>query len=361
MKDFLNILLIIILFSCESKENKIETNISFNFDAAKGYFNVVDSLKIIQKLSDAQWKSFLEIEGNKLYLTENNIPKTFTDKLRTIIENTYTVSDSLLIANSERDLFYKIRSMYRENDSVFRDHLDWIKKNETRVIDSMVARTMQFLPQNKLTNDSPLKIYYHTLDHDGSANAKGIFISIMAAHQNNSKRLGNYEAHEFHHIQRPNILNEIKIDSIDQEIVWALDAALNEGLADMVDKDVMLSEQSDWWLKDMVNDFYVGEAKAVIENLDKLITDEANGKHHSEEEYRNTLLGTVGHVPGYFMAKIITENGKSDELTKMADNPFSFFMLYNEIACQNPKEYPLFTAVSIQYIKELEQKYNNTD
>ena len=109
--------------------------------------------------------------------------------------------------------------MYRENDSDFRNHLNWIKKNEAAVIDSMIARTIQFLPQNKLTKDSPLNIYYHALDHDGSVNDKGIFISIMAAHQNNSKRLANYEAHEFHHIQRPSILNQKKIDSRDKGII----------------------------------------------------------------------------------------------------------------------------------------------
>lgn len=247
-----------------------------------------------------------------------------------------------------------------DKEQNYKNHFKWLKKNQLALKDSIVSRTKMFLPSNQKMKDTFPIVYYHGLDFDGSANSKGIFISIMATYDNNKKRLGNFEAHELHHLQRKSLLSNVEIANNDKGVIWALDAALNEGLADMVDKDVLLSDESDWWLKDIVMEFYIGRSKEVITNLDKLIREELEGIHHSEDNYRNILLGSVGHVPGYWMAKFIADNDRSNDLIRMADSPFYFFILYNEIATSKNESYPVFSASSIQYIKKLEKKYGTS-
>ena len=57
------------LLSCQTKVHKTEQNITLNFDAAQGYFDLVDNLTFNKSVTDVQWNTFLKIEGNKLYLT----------------------------------------------------------------------------------------------------------------------------------------------------------------------------------------------------------------------------------------------------------------------------------------------------
>ncbi|MGC1473027.1 MAG: DUF5700 domain-containing putative Zn-dependent protease [Psychroserpens sp.] len=353
MKITIIIILFITLSSCNNRRDKINRQSNFDYSGVESYFRLIESISVNGTFSESEWIDFLNVEGNRLYIEENNIPEDYLDNIK---ENIIKVYASKNFDDNE-DIVYKIRNSFRKNDSIYREHLKFLKNNEQILLDSMIARTIKFLPDHRLLNDSLPKLYYHALDHDGSANGKGIFISIMAAHQNNSRRLSNFESHEFFHIQRPDILEHVKIDSIDQGIIWALNAILDEGIADMVDKDVMLADNSDWWLKEMVNDFYVGKSKDVISNFNTLIIDETNGKHHSENDYREAFLGSVGHVPGYSMAKLITDKGKSREMIDNADDPFSFFILYNDIASENPEEYPHYDNVAMQYVKELANKY----
>lgn len=352
MKTSIIIILFITLYSCNNSRNVIK-NTNFDYSGVESYFRLIDSISVNGSFTESEWNDFLKVEGNRLYIEENNIPDDYLVKIKDNIIKVY-ISRNF---DDGEDIFYQIRDSYRKNDLIFREHLKYLKNNEQTKSDSMIARTIKFLPDNKLLNDSLPKIYYHALDHDGSANGKGIFISIMAAHQNDTRRLSNFESHEYFHIQRPNILENVKIDSLDQGIIWALNAVLNEGLADMVDKDVMLSDNSDWWLKEMVNDFYVGSSKEVISDFNNMIIDETIGKHHSENDYRKVLLGSVGHVPGYRMAKLIADKGKLQEVIDNAGNPFFFFILYNNVASEYPEKYPVYDIVSINYIKELAKKY----
>lgn len=349
-------ILSLLLFGCDRSENvTMDTSPRFDYAAVEAYFTLIDSLRAKQTITSAAWDTFLSVEGNCLYLSENKIPAAFTDHLMEILQSVYRSGSIGVLYDA--DLLVQIRQRYQQNDSLYREHLGWIKEHEASVADSMVARTIQYLSSNQLTNDSFPNIYYHALDHDGSANSKGIFISIMAAYDNNTRRLANYEAHEFHHLQRPSLLQGVPIDTTDTGIVWALDAILNEGLADLVDKDVMLSEASNWWLKPLVDDYYNGRSPDVIAQPNQHIGEEAQGLHHDKQEYRDVLLGTVGHVPGYWMANTIAEGGRLNELITQADNPFAFVLLYNDVATTASTDYPLFDSTSVDYILSLANQY----
>jgi len=367
MKQKLIIIGLIILIGCkgDGNFNKNETA-KFNFESLEKYFELIEELKLRRVIDSTKWKEFLELEGNRLYVDENNISKEFTENLKLMLEQVYTSPDSLN-ENKSEDIVYSSRVRYKKEEHDFIEHMNWLKNNQEELNDSIVSRTKQFLPNRQKLRDTFPQVYYHALDFDASANTKGIFISIMSAYDNNKKRLGNFEAHELHHLYRRSILEDKKIQEKDKGIIWAIEAALDEGIADMVDKDVMLSKESDWWLKEYVVKHYEENGKkALLElnnyilallELNNYILDEIENNHHSENEYREIYYGSVGHLPGYYMAKSIKEDGRLDELIEISDNPFKFCMLYNESAKNSKGELPIFNEEAINYIQQLMDKY----
>jgi len=273
-----------------------------------------------------------------------------------MLEKVYTSSDSLNEKRSE-DIVYLSRVRYKKEENNFKEHMKWLQNNQEELKDSIISRTKLFLPKQQKLRDTFPQVYYHALDFDASANTKGIFISIMSAYDNNKKRLGNFEAHELHHLYRRSILEEKDIQEKDKGIIWAIEAALDEGIADMVDKDVMLSKESDWWLKGYLVKHYEENGKKALLELNNYILDEIENNHHSEDEYREIYYGSVGHLPGYYMAKSIKEDGRLDELIETSDNPFKFCILYNEAAKNSKGELPVFNEEAINYIKQLMDKY----
>jgi len=85
MKPKLIIIGLIILIGCKGDDyfNGNDTDI-FNFESLEKYFELVEELKLRGAIDSIKWKYFLELEGNKLYLKENNIPKEFTENLNLI-------------------------------------------------------------------------------------------------------------------------------------------------------------------------------------------------------------------------------------------------------------------------------------
>ena len=350
-------------FSCKEKSKTLlkhkstSTEITFNYDAAYAYYRLTDSVKKKNKITNLDWKTFLNVNGNRLYIEENNIPKSYLDGIRQAIEIVYSQKHDSLISTPPNEMLLQIRKKYEEGTSLFHNHLEFIKTNSNMLLDSIRIRTAEFLPDGSFEENKIPTIYYHTLDHDGSANNSGIFISLLASYDFNLIKTGIFEAHELHHIMRHNIFDKLlEISKNDKGILYVLEACLNEGLADLIDKREMLSETSNWWLKPMLKDAYINQAQSVIENLNNAFLDEINGNHKTEASYRNIILGSVGHIPGYFMANTILENGVIDNTITNAANPFQFFIVYNEVAEQK-LGHPKFDKEVIEYLKLLEAKY----
>ncbi len=327
----------------------------FHFEAAEAYFKLIEQLEACGKITQNQWDEFLSLRGNQLYISENQISVSYLQQLKETIESIYQKDSQL---NSENEsLFLKSRWRYKNEHEALQEHLQWLKSNQRLIIKESFNRAKQFVQYSSDEVFEYPNVYYHALDFDGSANEKGIFISILGAYDNNQYRLGNYEAHELHHLIRKSLLKDLPILEKDKGLLWALDAILNEGIADLVDKDIILSKDSTWWLKDIVNDYYMSTAKKAIYDLDQLILDEINGNHHKESKYRIAVQNSVGHIPGYYMAKLIQEKGFEEKLIEISNNPFAFILLYQDVAESNHESLPLFQPESINYLKDLQEYY----
>lgn len=348
----------VMLFSCMDAQETIEPQKSiFNYEAADAYFSLIGKVKQTKEIADEDWTNFLNIDGNQHYIKENNMPDSYIEMIRTAILQTCILSEDSLAILAQQNPIIQIRNRYKQEEQLYKAHLKNLKINASAYLDSISQHTKALLPKGSFSKDNLPTIYYTALDHDGSANSQGIFISLMASRDFNKQRIGIFEAHELHHIMRPTIYQEV--DSIakkEEGLVWALSACLNEGLADMIDKDLMLTEQSDWWMKPAMNAAFVDGAKSIIPLLDESIAELANGTVKTEEDFRTLLQGSVGHIPGYYMAKIIKNSGKLDRVITNSANPFDFFILYNEIA-EKTADVPTFSQAAIDHIQTLNQQY----
>ena len=102
--------------------------------------------------------------------------------------------------------------------------------------------------------------------------------------------------------------------------------------------------------------YLLNYAEDVITEFDLKIQEEAKGTHHSQTKYREVLANSVGHIPGQYMAEKIYEHGRLNDVIEHVDNPFMYFIIYNEIAEANP-DILSFSKASIDYIKQLNEVY----
>jgi len=231
------------------------------------------------------------------------------------------------------------RNRYKENHQIYKDYLAQIEQIQVAFADSIVMRAKAFLPKNFALYREMPTIYYHALTVGAySTFHNQILINILTS----------YRPDLSYYIARPDSsYYATEIETEDKVVYNALMLAFNEGFADMVDLDMLLSSASNWYDKDNIQVKYVDPGKNVVINLNKHLVEAANG-----------YLNSDGHTPGYFMAKAIKDNGRLEEIIEYADNPFVFFLTYQEVALSD-KNLPVFDDVVIDYLTQLKIKYLN--
>ena len=364
-----------LLFCCNEKPSSerkpIEKTptIHLDFEAAKAYFTLVERIQKGRIISEREWSAFFNIEGNRLYIEDLRLSEEDITILKKIIRVAYqpktdTIATNELALKSFR-LLSRIR--YKKNHQLYEDYLTQIERMQVEFADSMITRAKAFLPKNLVIHRAMPTIYYHALNNDGNATGNNrIFISVLASYERNINRMANVESHELHHNLRPDLsyykarsdsaYYGTEIEKTDIVVYNALMLALNEGLADMVDKDLLLADTSKWWRKDTIQARYIREGEKVVKKLNEYLAAAANGTIQDWELYDSLYLSYDGHIPGYFMAKAIMDNERLGEIIEYAGNPFVFFLTYQEVALTD-KALPAFDDDVIDYLKRLNTKY----
>lgn len=111
--------------------------------------------------------------------------------------------------------------------------------------------------------------------------------------------------------------------------MYVLNNILNEGSADMIDKNYAIAHDNELPMGSKFKDFLLFQADSVLKQIDTSIIKmaQSDGKiFKTEKEYRDLLRWTSGHCPGYYMANIIVRNGFKKKLLKNIQNHFYFFI-----------------------------------
>lgn len=223
----------------------------------------------------------------------------------------------------------------------------------------MYTGAYAFLPARNHTRVANLRLAYVALGNDATAQQEGIVFSVRAARSYTQYPANILEAHEMHHQLRSE-KDFGKLDPADVGLLWSLAAAQNEGLADLIDKRVQLTQSADTADSNTIRRWLLQPAPAVIHQLDSTIRVQAAGGGATPERFYHRLTnGTNGHLPGFFMAYTILQNDLLRPMLAHADDPLAFALLY-QLAAQKDKLHqhpPAFSPASVRYLKQLARKY----
>ena len=331
------------------------------------YWKMTEPLKHGDSLSQENWKRFLSIEANDLYVKNQGFSDAYLESLRKSIEYVYMPRyDSLLTARLkkiEQDpssywLTYKVY-VYKKYEDSLKQFAQQLK--DPNYLDKVYANTWQWLPKRAQKKDTAVTISLLGIENDAIA-GDGIVIATLWMLYNEEKiKEGIIIGHEMHHVLRG---GNRAFNSAESEkgILYFLNVVLNEGTADMVDKTWLLAREAELPMEFQLSEFELFQADSIIRQVDSSLLEMIHSKgklFKTEKEYRNLIRHTSGHCPGYYMADIIVRNGYKKKMLHHIDDPFYFFYLYNKAARHDRKNPPVFSKASIAYVKDLEKKYRS--
>ena len=349
-----SLLLVLLLVARLASAQTIHT------EAAEAYWHLTDDLRRDEPLTEAAWQQFLALPANQVYVKA--VWGSDTARLanyRRAIEQVYRPRyDSLRQAKIKAGRWYYILvNRYKEQEAEDRAFVASMARNPT-YLESMYALAYEYLPARDHKKVSNLHLAYVALGNDATSQQAGIVFSIRDARDLNGIKPGILEAHEMHHQLRGT--KEWSLSPADEPLLTAFYLALNEGTADLIDKRIALEQRADTADANYTRRWLLRPAPAVIHKIDSTIQVQAAGGPATPLSfYRHLTNGTNGHLPGFFMAYTILQNGLLKPLLEHADDPLAFTLLYQQ-AAQKDKLHqhpPTFSPASVRYLRQLARQY----
>ena len=362
MKQFLIFLTafnIAVNFTLPASAQRIDTS------PLDSYWKLIEPLKNDDSLSVSDWKTFLQIESNQIYVENQGFDKDYLERLRKVIQVVYMPKyDSLLqtrlvAINKDPTSYWHTYKVY-----VYKAHEQELKKYEKQILqpvylDLIYKNAFNWLPKRLQKKDTSVSIRFLGIENDAIAGGGIIIATLWSAYNQDKLKMGILNGHEMHHVLRKEI--EFKnVSENDKGIIYVLNNILNEGTADMIDKSYDIAHDDELPIGCRFKEFELFQADSIVKQIDTSLINmaQSQGKiFKTEKDYRNLLRWTSGHCPGYYMTDIIVRNGYKKQLLQNIQNPFYFINLYNKAAKEDKTKPPLLTTLSLNYIKKLEQKY----
>ena len=329
-------------------------------EAAQAYWHLTDALRRDEPLTTAAWQQFLALPDNQVYVQAVWGSDTASvSRYRRAIEVVYRPRyDSLRKAKIKAGSWYYILvNHYKEQDAEDRAFLTSMAKNPT-YLESMYTLAYAYLPARDHKKVQDLHLAYVARGNDATSQHAGIVFSIRDARDQLRLKPGILEAHEMHHRLRST--KDWHVAAADEPLLMALYMALNEGTADLIDKRVAVEQRADTATASEIRRWLLRPAPRVIQQIDSTICVQAAGGSVTPLRfYRGLTNGTNGHLPGFFMAYTILQNGLLQPLLEHADDPLAFALLYQQAAKKDQRHQrpPTFSPTDERYLRQLARQY----
>lgn len=344
------VLLALLLAAGRSRAQTIDTK------AAEAYWQLTDGLRRNEPLTNQAWQTFLAIPANKIYVA--SIFGSDTASLRAYrraIEVVYMPRyDSLLQARLKAERWYYVLvNDYKQQEPAYQKFLAETARNPA-YLEKMYTYAYEFLPARNRTRVANLTLGYVAIGNDATSQREGIYFSLRAARDYGNIKPGILEAHEMHHQLRTG-KDFGSIAPEDMGVLWALQTAQIEGLADLIDKRVQVEQSAD---STGIRDWLLKPGPSVVHQIDSTLQVQAAGGPATPLKfYRRLTNGSNGHLPGFFMAYTIYRQGMTKQLLDQANDPLAFALLYQKAARQDKQHPPVFSDASVRYLRQLAHKY----
>lgn len=351
MKIIKVLIIIILIINSDVLSQKVNSN--FDFTGITEFYKIVNILGKNEEPSQNEWNNLFNTPGYKVLVNGEFSKDFFKRNFRLVF-----------MPSKSKELLQNLRN---KNSLSFLLHYVKVRDNKRKMLQQLrklqsidfnrkaINRTLQFLPQNNVTEFPPVAFVIFENNGRGSS---PIIVDLAASIEWD---FVSFLSHEFHHWYRNRQMkfNYRNVASKDMYLVEALDHIEAEGIADMVDKRDWFSKSSNSvskYARQFIND--VGRTPFVIKQMDKLFSEAGKNKN------RRRLLGSKmlnllpqkGHTTGYFMASLILEQLGKRKLIACLGNPFKFILTYNS-AAKLSRRYPAFSYKALETIKEFENKY----
>lgn len=333
---------------------------SVNIEAVNAYWQLVDGLKKGDTLSKDAWNTFLDLEGNKLYLKNQNFSASFLENYRKTLQFVYNPKNADKLKNMMDDklnnwMAYKI-NQYKANEDVLKNYVSHLE--EPAYLASIYAKAWAWLPRKLHTKSPGTKIYIIAIDNDALVDQGRIIFTLWSVYNQDKLKYGILGGHEMHHVLRKPV--GFDVGPSEEGLSYFLQAVQNEGTADMIDKNHSFEKAENVVYEYNFDELLLTQPDRIIQEIDTAIQEMARTKGQnapSIKQVRNLMNYSSGHNPGYYMADLIVRNGYRKQLIQNIQNPFAFIFLYNKAAKREHAQAPIFSEASIDYLRAMEKKY----
>ena len=265
------------------------------------------------------------------------------------------------LQDNDKDSDFDLMLKYKENESIIEKGILRVK---TADINGMVNKRLKpFYPSDFNIASQSLHFIYLFLDEGNGGIPGYVFNSALQTAWLGNEDIDIISAHEaYHSITNSIFLNKfmhvfegLPNDTLanSQNLLMYLEIVAEEGIADLIDKDILSSKNSPLSKQIKIltqNEQHRAEDK--IRQLDSLLRNDKQTLNFLD--LRN-ILENGGHIPGRYMAKKIKIANLLNEYISETGNPFKFIYLYNE-AVKDQVATPRFSETSISNLKMLEKK-----
>ncbi|MFI5452241.1 DUF5700 domain-containing putative Zn-dependent protease [Pedobacter sp. UC225_61] len=325
------------------------------------FWKITDRLKQGDSVSRGEWKSFLALEGNKVYIENQAFSEQFLESYRKTLQFVYNPKNTIRLKKMMDDklnnwLAYKI-NQYKDHEQVLKTYAAQL--HDPAYLDSIYRQCWQWLPKPLQVKVPQTKIFIIGIDNDALVDRNGIVFTLWNAYNQDKLKYGIVGAHELHHMLRKQRSLRASIPA-DEGILYALQAVLNEGSADMIDKKYSFDPSKEIVYEYRFEEFLLSRSDSIVKQLDtamQLMAQSKGSTFRTVKQYRSLMNYSSGHNPGYYMADIIVRNGYRKQLIANIQNPFYFIYLYNRAAKRDKKHPTLFSKEAIGFCKQLERRY----
>jgi len=310
------------------------------------FWEIVDIFEKGDKPNESKWDELFDTPGYDI-LTKIEFSEEFFRKALNLAYGPNTNEISGEVTEIEKRMIKHLNDV-KDNREELNDFLGEIFNDD--YYDEALGLTFEWLPFEEQEPYPPVSFLFFQKDARGYI---PIVFDLQFAYELGDD-LSLFLAHEMHHFYR-NMEVSFDPEIDDKEIIWALNQIHMEGMADQINKELIMGADPVFGedYQDKYNENYK-DAEQYVEKLDKYIKKYGENPDRYGKKIQE-FLPLSGHPIGFFMAEAIIDSGLKDELVESYDDPFYFFELYNDSADDN--FLTKFSHDSIEVIKDLKEKY----
>ncbi|MBD2767258.1 hypothetical protein IC235_05075 [Hymenobacter sp. BT664] len=325
------------------------------------YIKIAETLSAKQEPPQADWDALL---GTYIYdlLIKRGI--STAQEQQDYMRGTYKVPE---ILTPEQRAFLAYQFEYKSNLPQLKAYSASLNDGSLRIGQAVKQHLYPMLPP-RLQQESLIPPITYSYFGQGQANgfADIVIQDALLAYKIDSyaRGKGTLTAHEaFHSVTGVALQKRLKLQLPDTDARVILKDALRgisgEGLADLIDKEILGSPDSPVaslvprYDDENLSKNYI---RALNAELERLSTQEVIS---NATQFRETVLTDAGHQPGKYMGKAIKQANLLGEIVPDVENPFQFFYSYNKAATQLSGDYPVFSTTAINYLKRVESQLIN--